>query len=586
MGTDIDAETIHSTVWRLDARPADLTAAAVAWRALATRVHAVADRIRESGSTLLGGWHGEAATAYATHHERMVGAVATVGSVATGIAAVVDEAALTLHHAQDHLDDGWRRLARVVPATDGVFHPGDEGQTALVRAAIREARAVRSDADTRLAVLAAQVERLRHGLDDAAGFTVLADGVDPWPVPAELGPPGQVLVVGDRVIISGGGSGDLITIGVDGAGRRVVTVDGERRVIPPGLELVVRGGGGDDVLVVEAGTVVRVTLIGGAGDDDVFGADGPETILGLWGDDTIEAGGGGDAVMAGSGRDYVDGGTGADDLRGGAGDDTLYGGAGRDRLDGGRGRDYLDGGTGADALTGGSGDDVVHGGRGPDRVHGGAGDDVLTGGDGTDTVLGGAGADRSFTQVDDSVAGVAQDVRVELTDVGGFIRVEGSDAFVARVASDLDALRASVRGQHMLAALQEARDTDAGNTLVIRETTVRNGITFAPHDGEGVVVAYNPTFDDFDRSPPVPPTVVLFHELAHVYDLFHDTVAPGEERQDDGTMARRAEREAVGLPIDHDGNPFTPARQYPAHPADLTENGLREEYGRNLRTTY
>jgi hypothetical protein len=138
----------------------------------------------------------------------------------------------------------------------------------------------------------------------------------------------------------------------------------------------------------------------------------------------------------------------------------------------------------------------------------------------------------------------------------------------------------------MLTALQAAHDANQANTLVIRETTVENGITFAPHDGAGVVVAYNPTFDDFDRSPPVPPTVVLFHELAHVYDHFHDTMAPGAERQEDGTVARRAEREAVGLPIDHDGNPHTPARLDPAHPADLTENGLREEYGRNLRTVY
>ena len=54
------------------------------------------------------------------------------------------------------------------------------------------------------------------------------------------------------------------------------------------------------------------------------------------------------------------GGSGDDFLWGGPGNGNLSGGAGDDRLDGGSGNDSLNGGTGNDRLVGGTGNDTLH----------------------------------------------------------------------------------------------------------------------------------------------------------------------------------------------------------------------------------
>jgi len=72
-------------------------------------------------------------------------------------------------------------------------------------------------------------------------------------------------------------------------------------------------------------------------------------------------------------------------LVGGTGDDRIYGLNGDDTLDGGAGNDLLEGGNGNDMLIGGAGDDSLRGGVGDDVLDGGAGIDSLHGGDGNDT---------------------------------------------------------------------------------------------------------------------------------------------------------------------------------------------------------
>lgn len=82
--------------------------------------------------------------------------------------------------------------------------------------------------------------------------------------------------------------------------------------------------------------------------------------------------------------------------------------------------------------------------------------------------------------------------------------------------------------------------------------------------------------------------VVLQHELAHVYDYSNDTFIgtpyEGEDRQDHGDKV--GERQASGLPIDHDSDPSTPEIIDPDHPLAVTENGLRTEMGLPLREHY
>jgi hypothetical protein len=53
-----------------------------------------------------------------------------------------------------------------------------------------------------------------------------------------------------------------------------------------------------------------------------------------------------------------------------------------------------------------------------------------------------------------------------------------------------------------------------------------------------------------------------------------------------GSPTRNREREAVGLPIDDDGDPNTAPRLDGQHPFALTENGLRGELGVPHRDRY
>jgi len=76
-----------------------------------------------------------------------------------------------------------------------------------------------------------------------------------------------------------------------------------------------------------------------------------------------------------------------------------------------------------------------------------------------------------------------------------------------------------------------------------------------------------------------PPVTVLYHELAHVYDYVHGTLAEGVYTRPDNEGVDNAERVAVGLPVDHDNDLSTPERLDPRHPYDFTENGLRDEIG-------
>lgn len=163
-------------------------------------------------------------------------------------------------------------------------------------------------------------------------------------------------------------------------------------------EAVCRGAGDLTELVVNAGDQADevtsslaspgVTLIGGAGDDSLYG---------------------------GSANDTLEGDEGSDFLAGGDGNDTLIGASGRDRLFGGPGNDSIEGRGGADTINAGAGNDVVSGGNGNDHVVAGIGNDYVEGGAGQDSldavdeiggndyVLGGAEADTCRADLGDSV---------------------------------------------------------------------------------------------------------------------------------------------------------------------------------------
>ncbi len=120
------------------------------------------------------------------------------------------------------------------------------------------------------------------------------------------------------------------------------------------------GGAGDDTLVIDAQDL-QAHIDGGLGIDVAYGegtvgitidlgATNLEGFVGTSGDDTVTAGISADAILLG--------GDGNDNLYGGHGDNFISGGAGNDILFGNAGDDVLDGGAGADKLIGGAGDDI------------------------------------------------------------------------------------------------------------------------------------------------------------------------------------------------------------------------------------
>ncbi len=182
-------------------------------------------------------------------------------------------------------------------------------------------------------------------------------------------------------LIGGAGADDLV------GGARNDRLEGR------GGDDILRGGRGDDVLNGGGG---GDTLRGGAGDDVMIGAAGADMLLGQAGDDQLMAGLGDDVARGGAGNDLIAGNAGVDLLYGGAGgdivfghnqSDEIYGGLDDDLLWGGGAADIISGGEGNDRLVGGDGADHLFGGDGEDRLIDGAGDDVLSGGDGNDVFV-------------------------------------------------------------------------------------------------------------------------------------------------------------------------------------------------------
>lgn len=104
-------------------------------------------------------------------------------------------------------------------------------------------------------------------------------------------------------------------------------------------------------------------VFGGSDDDYISNTTGSPLIAsGRAGNDTLI---GGESTAANTG----------DVLLGGRGDDQLYGLGGDDSLDGGEGNDLLFGGEGTDTVQGGDGDDALYSSVGGDTLSGGKGDD-------------------------------------------------------------------------------------------------------------------------------------------------------------------------------------------------------------------
>jgi Ca2+-binding RTX toxin-like protein len=213
-----------------------------------------------------------------------------------------------------------------------------------------------------------------------------------------------------------------------GAGDDRIVLNG-----PSNLSFDIEGGVGNDYIDV-SGTTGQVTVRGNAGDDTIITGSGDDRIWGDEGNDTIDAGGGVDWVFGdngkikerddgtieylkvrtldGDGNDTIQGGSGDDILMGGGALDTINGGDDNDLIIGDRGRVIFGDNTNSNTRAGErvpdelvkltieetdrgleGGNDILAGDTGKDTIYGGIGNDEIFGGDDTDVLFGEKGAD-------------------------------------------------------------------------------------------------------------------------------------------------------------------------------------------------
>ena len=469
-------------------------------------------------------------------------------------------------------------------------------------AAIRSAVHTIEPFDVDLIALSHAASRLGEFVGRVGRAFAAADGVDPGGVvrvmdtslgsiPSPWMPALTLVHEGDRTILCTSAGADHVRL-QSILGVTILEVNGHRRVLTDveARHLVIRAGGGTDLIEVSPRFRLRVTVLGGSGNDDIgwqsasvgfaLGGGGSDVIYGGRGHDRIDGGDGDDEVHGGTGHDYVDGQD---------GDDTVFAGDGTDSVYGGRGSDVLHGGAGQDHLEGGSGDDALFGERGHDSVSGGRGDDTWVDGD------------------DDEL----YDVQVELeAPPGSSIRTPQPDwmtdaeyeAWLERITSDLDFLRSSPVGRESLRLLDDqSRGSDSGwnpfdddrvITLVPAEDYPTNGwgvpasrhrmcwqhklrVSIDPHTN--AIYHHERADDDTADWDQLPPPAVLLHELAHSFDNLSGV--PKEtftERGPNGGTETFGVTESNASGLDF----------YDGHPPVFSENALRAELGVPLRRSY
>ena len=151
---------------------------------------------------------------------------------------------------------------------------------------------------------------------------------------------------------------------------------------------------GDDIVCGRGG---NDTITGGKGDDMIYGGQGDDTISGGEGSDLLSGGNGDDTIYAvdesvsGGGSlsfDPNDVASDTDKLLGGRGEDWLYGSPGVDEIRGGTGDDKLFGFENTDELFGHGGDDLLCAGVDSGMSGSGPTRDLVRGGSETQAVLG------------------------------------------------------------------------------------------------------------------------------------------------------------------------------------------------------
>ncbi|GLZ80761.1 hypothetical protein Afil01_55680 [Actinorhabdospora filicis] len=397
--------------WRLKADPAKITASAAAWRKLGTAVEKAGDDFNGKAKVVYdAGWEGAGRQGFEGYQRKMSKELVDLKGKADNVATALDNIAGAITAKQGLLTNAEQAITGAVPCVVGGtkinFKPQDPKQSQQVLDAVTTAKGIRTDLDKQLG---AEAGKLRTAASDFAtvssNWFSAINGSTPYGLPPEATRVPRYITLPDgRVVVNTGTGDDKVKVYTDPQGNTVVEVNGVKTTYPPGTDITVRGGAGDDDISVETtGANVNVNAIGGDGNDKITGGgDGRHTYLGGAGDDKIVTGNGGGRVSGNTGKDNIKGGKGDDNISTGSGADNIEDDGGNNYVSSGddgdtvnvHGSNKIYTGDGDDTVHGGEGDDVIASGRGDDRMEAGQGNDRVYGGDGRDYIDGGRGDDH------------------------------------------------------------------------------------------------------------------------------------------------------------------------------------------------
>src|SRR5690348_814751 len=133
----------------------------------------------------------------------------------------------------------------------------------------------------------------------------------------------------DTAVVNGGNGAETFTITPNGTRVRFDRITPAPFTLDIGTteNLVLNAGGGDDIITAQNGlaNLIKLTIDGGDGNDQITGGDGDDTLFGGNGDVIVTGGRGSDTAQLGAGNDTFvwNPGDGSDTVDGGDGADTL-----------------------------------------------------------------------------------------------------------------------------------------------------------------------------------------------------------------------------------------------------------------------
>jgi Ca2+-binding RTX toxin-like protein len=280
-----------------------------------------------------------------------------------------------------------------------------------------------------------------------------------------------------------GGSGDDTLIGARGTDQVFGNSGNDRMIWNPGEGTDVNeGGDGVDTVEVNGGNVAENFTVTPNGARVRFDRVTPLPFsidIGTSEKLDLNANGGDDQFSAGAVGSLI-----SITVNGGAGNDSLLGGTGADTLNGDEGNDFVDGNGGADVSALGAGDDTF-------QWDPGDGSDVIEGQDGHDTMLFN-GADAAETMAVSAnghrvlftrnLGNIAMDLdgieQIDTNPLGGADQITVNDV----TGTDLSAVNLNL-------AAQTGGGDGAVDSVIVNGTNGNNVVTVTGSAGKGVTVS-------------------------------------------------------------------------------------------------